>query len=110
MRLSVTTGGSFSTTNDAPHILWVRAKARSATIWQAVIPADDNVLKDGGLTKIDAGQNLRRLQSQGPVTFLEPGTSATFNAEVTEVANTTYQTTDGIAHGIRVTFRSFVTD
>ncbi|KKM27859.1 hypothetical protein LCGC14_1570460, partial [marine sediment metagenome] len=62
------------------------------------------------LTKIDAVQNLRRLQSQGPVTFLEPGTSATFNAEVTEVANTTYQTTDGIAHGIRVTFRSFVTD
>lgn len=109
--LQVETNSSYTPKESDPRGLRVRIKARKAERHRIVIPADDGILKDYGLTAEDVIQNLRRLQDQGPVTNRQPGSINTFSGEVTQVTNTVYKdSSDKNAYGIQVEISRFATD
>ncbi len=108
--LRITTNSSYTPKNSQPDVLRVIIGIRFPEIIRIVIPVDDAVLDNYGLTAIDAEQNLRRLQNQGTVTFRRPGdTTTTFNAEIFSVTDTMYATKDGFGHGIQLQVRRWVT-
>ncbi len=107
--LQITTNSSYTPLTFNPRILHVIVGIRFPEIIKIVIPADDGALKPYGLTANIAEQNLQRLQNQGVVTFLRPGTTATFNADIMGIADTTYATPTGYSRGIEITARRWVT-
>ena len=108
--LALTLSSAYTPKVSAPALLRAIVGIRFPEIISIIIPADDGVLREFGLTAIDAETNLRRLQNQGVVAFRRPGDISTFNAEVISVTNTTYATASGIyAHGLKLDVKRWAT-
>ena len=107
--LQVTTNSSYTPLTMNPRILRLIVGIRFPEIIKIVIPADDGALQPYGLTANIAEQNLQRLQNQGVVAFRRPGTTATFNADIMSIADTTYATPTGYSRGMEITARRWVT-
>lgn len=120
--LSLTVDSAYSPAGGDPRILRCWVKARTPEILRIVIPADDDALKPFQKTALEAEQNLKRLLSQGPVTFRRPGdyddpaasgdavADRTFDGEVIGVTDTLYMVEDGrYGKGIVLTVRRWAT-
>ena len=108
-KLELTTNSSYAPLTSNPRILNVIVGIRFPEIIKIVIPADDGALQPYGLTANIAEQNLQRLQNQGVVAFRRPGTTATFNADIMSIADTTFATPTGYSRGLEITARRWVT-
>ena len=108
-KLELTTNSSYAPLTSNPRILHVIVGIRFPEIIKIVIPADDGALQPYGLTANIAEQNLQRLQNQGVVAFRRPGTTATFNADIMSIADTTFATPTGYSRGLEITARRWVT-
>ena len=115
-------GGTWTNTND-PRLLRLSLRARSPDEIEVTIPADQEILKEYGLTPETVEDNLRHLQnagagatSVGMVAVREPGPEAgqvatsSFNAQVVAVTDGRYDSPQGINYVFRVTLRRWITD
>ena len=94
------TGGYDPTASD-PRVRSFGYEARTATIYQATIPAVPDELR-GGVGVEDALQNLRRLLGASRVAIGEPDINATFNGEIVGVQEEAVPTDSGTGYKINV--------
>lgn len=108
-QLTLTTNSSYTPKASDPQLYKVIVGVRFPETIRIVVAADDALLE--GMTARDAEQNLRRLQNQGVVAFLPPGTGVTtFNAEVMQVKDVMYQNAQDIyCHGLELIVTRWIT-